>query len=630
MARIATSSSPGLAAARQRFFAAGQRPTGLVPNVILASWQRCAALGLAAGAGPKVEPMPASALHELQERHDRLRRVCRPELESLYADARATGAIAILTGPDGLVLDAVGAASFLDKAASVALRPGVPWCEDATGTNAIGTALVERRPVEVRGGEHYFEPHRILSCSAVPIFDPYGDLAGVLDLSGEASVHHVHALGMVQLAVDQIEHRLFEQACAGQDIVRFHSDVALLGTPREGLLVFEGDRLVAANRYALKLLDIGRGELDQHPLGELFAGGIPEPGSEAGLRGRHGTRLHVRRDGTRSARILVPSVSLGSPRHIKPARAPDPVFDAASAAQLQRAVRLFDADIPILLHGETGTGKEVFARELHRLSQRGRAHFVAVNCAALPESLIEAELFGYAPGAFTGARREGAPGLLRNADGGVLFLDEIGDMPPALQTRLLRVLQEREVTPLGGNRAFAVDFGLIAASHHDLESAVQKGDFRADLYYRIAQNTIRLCPLRERTDRAHLIRSIWDSLGAADADMQLDEAAIERLAAHAWPGNFRELVSVLRTLIALGDPHDTIGVDMLPDSVREAAPPPADAPVDAPVEGGVAPLGTVQRDAMRKALDACGGNTSEAARRLGVSRSTLYRHLRSR
>ncbi|HVT32900.1 MAG TPA: sigma-54-dependent Fis family transcriptional regulator [Rhodanobacteraceae bacterium] len=629
----------GLLAARRRFFAAGERPTGLVPSVILASWQRCAALGLAAAARPAVEPMPASALHELKDRYELLRRVCRPELEALHVDARATGAIAILTGPDGFVLDAIGSADFLDKAARVSLRPGVPWREDATGTNAIGTALVEKRPVEVRGGEHYFEPHRILSCSAAPILDPFGRLAGVLDLSGEASVHHVHALGMVGLAVEQIEHRLFGELCAGRDIVRIHRDPALLGTAREGLLVFEGHRLVAANRYALELLGIGWDELGRRRYDELFAGALPAQGREAMLRDQLGTRLHARRDGAAGI-----AGARESARRIKPARAPRPFFDANTEADIERGVRLLDADIPILLHGETGTGKEVLARELHRRSQRAGAAFVAINCASLPESLIEAELFGYVHGAFTGARREGAQGLLREANGGVLFLDEIGDMPLSLQSRLLRVLQEREVTPLGGGRAVPVDFALIAASHRDLGEAIESGAFRADLYYRIAQNTLSIPPLRARADLRALILALWNSLGAAAAGMRLEDAALAALEAHRWPGNVRELVGVLRTLIALGEAQSTIRIDALPDSVRSERPHanevaatiavPMPSPISSTIPSAdaesIASLGALQRDAMRRALAACGGNTSEAARRLGVSRSTLYRHLRSR
>jgi transcriptional regulator of acetoin/glycerol metabolism len=618
-----TSTANGVSAARRRFFATGEHPTGLVSNMILASWQRCAALGLTAEARPVVEPVAASALHELHDRYEPLRRLCRPELEALHADARATGAIAILTGPDGFVLDAVGHAAFLDKAARVALRPGVPWREDDTGTNAIGTALVERRPVEVRGGEHFFEPHRILSCSAAPILDPYGRLAGVLDLSGAASVHHVHALGMVRLAVDQIEHRLFDHVCTGRDVIRVHRDAALLGTVREGLLVFEGHMLIAANRHALELLGLGWDEFGRRRYDEIFSGALPPVGRSSMLRDHLGTNLHARRE-TKSTSISVMRKSEAA-AHVRPARAPRPYFDAALETQLQRATRLLDADIPILLLGETGTGKEVFARELHRRSARANEAFVAVNCAALPESLIESELFGYVTGAFTGARREGAPGLLRQAHGGVLFLDEIGDMPLTLQSRLLRVIQEREVTPLGGGRTVPIDFCLIAATHRDLQSAIDAKTFRSDLYYRIAQNTFGMPRLCERTDRAELIASLWSSLGASAAGMRLSPAALDLLAACPWPGNFRQLVGVLRTLIALGDRQSTIGVDMLPDCVRASVPQLA-GPAFA--SGVVPSMDALQCDAMRHALSECGGNTSAAARRLGVSRSTFYRRLR--
>ena len=622
-----TSPVHGLLAARRRFFDTGEPPTGLVPNVILHSWQRCAALGLAARTQPVVEPMHAGALHELHDRHEALRRLCRPELEALHADAQTSGAIAILTGPDGLVLDAIGNAAFLDKAARVALRPGVPWSENTTGTNAIGTALVERRPVEVRGGEHYFEPHRILSCSAAPILDPFGRLAGVLDLSGEASVHHLHALGMVRLAIDQIEHRLFGEVCAGREVIRIHRDPALLGTAREGVLVFEGHRLVAANRHSLQMLGLDWDELGRRRYDELFSGALPKSGLDAELRDHFGNRLHARRSAG-GTRIASPGAR-PKPQRMATSRMPQPVFDAAQALEMTRAVRLLDADIPLLVQGETGTGKEVFARELHRRSARSAAPFVAINCAALPESLIESELFGYTPGAFTGARREGSPGLVREADGGVLFLDEIGDMPLSLQSRLLRVLQEREIMPLGGGRAAPVDFALIAASHRDLRGAVEAQAFRADLYYRIAQATVRLPSLRERTDKKALIEQIWHSCGAATTDMRLAADTLDALAAESWPGNFRQLVGTLRALVALGEPGATIDRSLLSDLLPTVALAPPCATKPAPT-GNPTSLHELTVEAMCQALAATGGNTSAAARRLGVNRCTLYRRLRER
>ncbi|MEO7431186.1 MAG: sigma 54-interacting transcriptional regulator, partial [Dokdonella sp.] len=441
-------------------------------------------------------------------------------------------------------------------------------------------------------------------------------------LSGEASVHHIHALGMVRLAVDQIEHRLFDHLCRDRDVIRVHSDAALLGTAREGLLVFEGHMLVAANRHALELLGLGWGEFGRRRYDELFSGALPAAGGSSMLRDHLGTHLHARRN-AKSASIAVTHKCEASTR-VQPARAPRPYFDDAQELQLQRATRLLDADIPVLLLGETGTGKEVFARELHRRSARAKSAFVAVNCAALPESLIESELFGYVTGAFTGARREGAPGLLRQAHGGVLFLDEIGDMPLSMQSRLLRVIQEREITPLGGGRTMPVDFRLVSATHCDLQAAIDAKTFRPDLYYRIAQNTFNMPKLCERGDRGELIASLWSSLGATAAGMRLAPAALELLVSCPWPGNFRQLVGVLRTLIALGERQSTIGVDRLPDSVRRPVVPQV-AQVFA--AGVVSSMNALRHDAMCHALEQSGGNTSAAARRLGVSRSTFYRQL---
>jgi transcriptional regulator of acetoin/glycerol metabolism len=612
-------STESINSARRSFFDSGAEPRGLVSDTILASWQRCREQGLVADAKPCVALVERHQLNERQQQHEVLRRLCRPELEALYASANHSGSIVILTAPDGFILDALGNANFLDKAARVSLRPGAPWGEATTGTNAIGAALVERRAVEVRGGEHYYAPHRVLSCSASPIFDPHGDVVGVLDLSGEASVHHLHALGMVQLAVEQIEHRLFESDFDGADIVRIQPDAALPGTAREGMLVFESHRLVAANRHALRLLGLDWSELGRRRYDELFASALPRPGSVAGMRCQTGEMLHARRD--------APSYSSASRRSasslaVKPVRSPAAVFSPELDAAINRRVRLLNAEIPLLLQGETGTGKEVVARELHRRSARAGAAFVAVNCAALPESLIEAELFGYMPGAFTGARRDGAPGLLREANGGTVFLDELGDMPLAMQSRLLRVLQEREVTPLGSSRAHPIDVTVIAATHRDLAAATERGEFRADLYYRIAQSTLRLPSLHEHLELGAVIAKLWQALGAEQIPMQLAPSLIDALAARRWPGNLRQLVGVLRSLMALGDVGSTLGIDDLPPDLKTRKAFPALPAADLPGS-----LDAIELQAIDEAVSNCGGNVAAAARKLGVSRSTIYRRL---
>ncbi|BFI96121.1 MAG: sigma-54-dependent Fis family transcriptional regulator [Rhodanobacter sp.] len=618
------SSRQAISTARQRFFETGASPRGLVGETILASWRRCRAIGLAPEQRLHIEPPEQPSLRELRDRNELLLRSCRPELELLYSDARTSNSIVILAAPDSTIVEASGSTHFLDKAARVALRPGVSWREELIGTNAIGTALHERRPVEVRGGEHYFGDHRVLSCSASPILDGRGNPVGLLDISGESSVHQAHAMGIVQLAVDQIERRLLEREAIGRDVIRLHHDGALLDTSREGILVFEDQRLVAANRHAIQMLGLDWSELGRRRYHDLFESARPPSHLVVPLRGRGGEIFQAKRQASESPRIVVPGTL--PPHKPAPPSSPAIFFSAAQETQLVRGARLLDADIPVLLQGETGTGKEVWARELHRRSNRADRAFVTINCAALPESLIEAELFGYQSGAFTGARRNGAPGLLREADGGVLFLDEIGDMPVTLQSRLLRVLQEREVLPLGSSRPVKVDFAVIAATLRPLDAEVAAGRFRADLYYRIAQSSITLPPLRERDDCLALITWAWQRLGAETLGVTLAPEAIELLSGYHWPGNIRQLSGTLKSLLTLAEPGTEVRPDELPEFLRQ--PRLADFARHPGHPPQVPQLQAVARETMQTALDACSGNVSEAARRLGVSRSTLYRHLR--
>ena len=610
-----TSVPEAVKVARRQFFGEGRLSQALVAEPIMRSWQRCARLGLDRASQPPIEPMTQHELREIAEPHERLRRACRPEFLSLLQDAEATDAIVLLTDPSGVVLDALGSTDFAARAARVALRPGVRWNEAATGTNAIGTALVEHRPIEVLGSEHFFDAHAILSCAAVPIFDPEGKVAGVLDISGPSAVDHRHALGLARLAVEQIEHRLFEGRFEGADIVRFQCDPALIGTAREGILVFRESRLVAANRYGLKLMNLDWSALGAHRIDELF-NELPQERTGIGkARDHHGKPIFARRSTPRILAKALPSRPAGPQAPTQSV----PWFDAAGQAMLAKAIRLLHADISFLVTGETGTGKEVFARHVHEQSIRAKGPFVAVNCAALPENLIEAELFGYAEGAFTGAHRQGRKGLIREASGGTLFLDEIGDMPLMLQTRLLRVLQDHKVTPLGGGATAEVDFAVICASHRDLAGGVEAGSFRQDLYFRLAQYAFEMPALRNRADRGALIDALSrQHLG----QVPLSPEAEQMLAAYDWPGNLRQLVGTLKALRALAAEGESVGVDMLPAPIRMAPAKSATGPAEP-----LSRLEAIEKQAMRRALDEHEGNVSRAAKALGVNRSTLYRRL---
>jgi transcriptional regulator of acetoin/glycerol metabolism len=287
---------------------------------------------------------------------------------------------------------------------------------------------------------------------------------------------------------------------------------------------------------------------------------------------------------------------------------------------VKQARRLIEKDIPFMILGETGSGKDVFAKAVHRAGPRRDKPFVAVNCASIPETLIESELFGYRPGAFTGASREGGRGKIVQADGGTLFLDEIGDMPIHLQARLLRVLEEREVIPLGGESPIKVDIHLMSATHQDLKQQVRDGGFREDLYYRLHGVSLTMPPLREREDRLALIQHLLDDEVDGTVRVAIEPRALEVLDAYEWPGNIRQLRNLLRMLIRLGE-NGLIRLSDLPPELFMAD--------GATTQLRLAnPLDVAERDAILRELETGHWNVTRVATRLSVSRNTLYRKMR--
>ncbi|MGY5956762.1 sigma-54-dependent Fis family transcriptional regulator [Kosakonia sp. BK9b] len=576
--------------------APAQPHTGL-PCQLEDSWQRSLNYGLTRD--DDAQPWVAtSLLKDARAENGWVGHLVAPLLTRLGTELARHPSIMVMSDANGLVLETHGNSDFMHKAQRFALSPGNLWGEHARGTNAIGTALALQRHCEVSGGEHYLSRNAGLFCSASPVFRPDGQIAGVLDMSTPAQAPRRDAAAVIRRAVCEIEHA-WARSALGADrwLLSLHHDPAVLGSAQELLLIFEDNTLLGANKLAMDAFSLTCGHFGAMTLAALF------PGIDL----RNSNTLQIGDDNRRYyARRTVPE------RRYSGRGMPHP--QDALSAEKEKALRIVNAGIALCVTGETGSGKEHLARELYARSQWRNGNFVAINCAALPEQLIESELFGYVAGAFTGASQKGYIGKCREADGGVLFLDEIGDMPLALQTRLLRVLQEKSVTPLGANSSWPVNFALICATHQDLHARVASGAFREDLLYRIQEYHLRIPPLREWPQVANFIHQLWREMGAAQRNLSLSDEVVQTLANRPWPGNVRQLLSQLRVLMALAEDGDCITLADLPGEITLTR----QAQVSVPAMDE------------QSAIAEAEGNMSLAAKKLGISRSTLYRRLEKR
>lgn len=588
-----------------------EQPPNAGPSLIEKSWRRCLEHGLSTNHPARQDPVHFSQLKQTRDQNHVLLRLASKELDVLEGSMSAAGGMVLLANAEGVILDARGDCDFLGRARRVSLQPGAVWTEAQEGTNAVGTALIERRAVQVRGKDHFLQDNHFLVCTATPLMTPQGELAGVIDLSGDVRRPPAHCEMLIRLAGAHIEHSWTRETEGHDLLVAFHPHPSWLGTPCEGLLAFRDGVLIGACQFALHLLGLTPEAINRIGWSEIFCASSSSGGSELRLQ-MTGARVCARVERPGAQR----PVKTGSPGPSEITLMEDAIWDVQTLALLTSAERAVRANIPILLQGETGTGKEIFVQSLLHRAMPEESPLVTVNCAAIPEGLLEAELFGYQEGAFTGARRGGSPGYVRQANGGTLFLDEIGDMPLALQSRLLRVLQDGVVIPLGGGRPVKVSFQLIAATHRDLKAEVENGTFRADLYYRIRHMLVTLLPLRERSNLGQILDALLKKLGAPERRISLSFEARNVLLSHSWPGNLRELSNLLHTLVSLAEDDTVIDVDALPYDLGKQ-----------PVPGHPQSLAGLTDAAITRVIRLNQGNMSTSAKQLGIHRSTLYRRL---
>ncbi|MEJ1161485.1 sigma-54-dependent Fis family transcriptional regulator [Prosthecomicrobium sp. N25] len=595
---------------------------------VLQSWLRCLNdYRLDPAKAQEAYIVPQTQLKEHREQAQELIRIGRSAIEGLFRHVMDQHYVLLLSDARGVTVDFMGDPTFDNQLRKAGLYLGSEWSESRAGTCAVGASIVSGEPVVIHQDDHFDTCHIGLTCTAAPIFDTFGDLTAVLDISqlrsptAKASQHL--ALHLVSETARRIELANLMARTRHDWILRLSRSPDFLDVDPEAAVSVDASGRISGMthggfRALSRILGSAAGgtrgligqpisrflDLEVDELPRLMRG---RPNGERVVRTRGAAALFASAVAPVQSFRGGPATGSRVPRALR-----DLGFgDAAIEAVQVKASRLAGRDIPILIQGETGTGKEFLARAIHD-SQPNPGRFVAVNCAAIPESLIESELFGYAPGAFTGASPRGKTGLIEAADGGTLFLDEIGDMPLGLQARLLRVLAEGEVTPVGAHRPKPVRFRLISASHHALDRLVATGAFRQDLFFRLNAATLKLPPLRERSDfdalADHVLKRAAEDLGVS---VRLSAEARLALRRHDWPGNLRELANALKVAAALAEGGEIRRED-LPDHAG------ATGPSGHPDPG----------EDLRARLAACGGNVSALARQLGVDRTTVHRRLR--
>ncbi|GCB03521.1 sigma-54-dependent Fis family transcriptional regulator [Ralstonia sp. SET104] len=633
------------------------------PELIAQSHERSKSYGLRPYESPDFCPVLHNELKTEIERSQSLFTHALPVMETLYSQIVNTQSMVILTDTSGLILHSLGDDDFLAQASKVALQPGALWSEASRGTNAIGTALADGKPTLVHGSEHYLQANQFLTCSCAPIFDPYGATVGALDVTGDHRGFHKHTMALVRMSAQMIENQLFANTFQDVVCIHFHSRPEFIGTLVEGIAAFTpAGRFLSANRSGEFQLGLSIRALHAHTFSSLFGLSMSqlvdrERGAPAGivqLQLPSGVKVFARVEWKRPANRMVGG-ALGSelpadrdmaPRrpYIEPARQPASLEaldtgDAQIKTVIGKLRKVIGKDITVMVLGETGTGKELLARAIHADSPRHAGPFIAVNCASIPEALIESELFGYEEGAFTGARKKGGIGKMVLANGGTLFLDEIGDMPLHLQARLLRALQERAVSPLGSNKLIQVDVAVVCATHRNMREMVAANQFREDLYYRLNGLVVRLPALRERSDLDVVANKLLQ-LEQADAP-HISEPVMQMFRSYHWPGNIRQLGNLLRTARLMAEGAAQITEDHLPDDfledwqARHGDQPASGNTMAAAAQPAIQNVGGAQSKrladvesmAIMAAVKAHNGNISAAAKALGISRNTIYRRI---
>ncbi|ACM40233.1 MULTISPECIES: sigma-54-dependent Fis family transcriptional regulator [Rhizobium/Agrobacterium group] len=597
--------------------------------IVVESWRRCLeTYQLDPAQAREAVIVSQTRLREHRQQAEDLVHIARSGLERLYRQVAEQNYVLLLSDRQGVTVEFLGDPSFNNNLRKAGLYLGSEWSEPRAGTCAVGACLATGEALTIHQTDHFDITHTPLSCTAAPIYDTQGALAAVLDISLLSSpilkTSQNMARHLVSSTVRRIELANLMANSRHDLVLRFAGAPEFLDVDPEAAISVDGaGRITGMTHGGARLLAASRGidwrqpelVLGQ-PVADFFEAGLDELASLTRASLPQDRRIAVRDGSVLFAHAIEPQQRVAGTPLVRALRSPPAMNLLGGSVEIMDSLRrkiakLAPSALPILLQGETGTGKEYLARIIHEVSGLS-GRFVAVNCAAIPEQLIESELFGYAPGAFTGALVKGRKGLVEEAVGGTLFLDEIGDMPYAAQSRLLRVLAEGEVLPVGGSVARKVEFRVVSASHRSLADMVATGAFRQDLYYRLNAAVLSLPRLCERGDLPWLLDKLLEKHAPVNRSLRLSNTARLLILNHRWPGNIRELDNAIAFAAALCD-DGLIEVTDLPEQLAANVQLPGDDSPEAE---------------LRAVLAACHGNVSEAARRLGIDRTTMHRRMR--
>lgn len=570
--------------------------------------------------------VPAAKLREHRQQSEELILIARSGLENLFNQVAGQNYVLLLSDRQGVTVEFLGDPLFDNNLRKAGLYLGSEWSEWRAGTCAVGACLETGEALTIHQSDHFDNTHTALSCTAAPIYDTHGELSAVVDISLLSSpilkTSQNLARHLVASTVRRIELANLMAQTRHEWVLRFARSPEFLDVDPEAAISIDGSGCVIGMTHGgAQILARSVGidwrdptRLIGQPISRFLDMQIDDLGELTRRRPTHDRMVFARDGNALFAHAIEPqsrSRAVVARTEIRPPIGKPGGHTLEINVLEAKAAKLARTSLPILIHGETGTGKEHLARAIHDASGL-KGKFVAINCAAIPEQLIESELFGYLPGAFTGASVKGRKGLIEQADGGTLFLDEIGDMPLSLQSRLLRVLAEGEIMPVGSIEPKPVSVRVVSASHRQLQSLVRDGLFREDLFYRLNAALLTLPALRDRPDFDRIVEQIMHRHAQNGEPLTISPCAMMALRTHRWPGNIRELDNVIAVAVALCDSGQIDLADLPEDLV--ALPPVGDDDQAC--------------TSLRLTLAACNGNVSEAARRLGLDRSTIHRQIK--